>query len=328
MTNEFYKFLETEGIKNAEEITKASKNGEPFVVSFDLNIIDASKRIVGGVVSVEDVDRENEIITKSALKNALDGFKHLPILHLQHTERPVGLITKSQTTDKGLEIESKIPTHEQWDDVWDRIEKGDLSKYSIFGRRRSFTPECRLAVRDRGSPCITKGLYLDSISIVTGSSAVNQKSFVQIIKSMQDELISTENIISSETDGNKMTEEADIIKAEDVTQIVDTQISEVTKAFDTKLEELVEKSTAFENDLLEIKKGFEGLQNITEVIEKATTTIEDLKKQNDEIKKANADLAEKVEKMGDEVIKKGQNPVVIADQLKPNSLFRMTNKGV
>ena len=113
--------------------------GKKFEVCFDFDVINKSDRVIRGIASVEDVDRENEIITKAALQNALDGFKQLPILHLQHTERPAGLITKGEITDRGFEIESKIPKHKQWDDIWERIEKGDLKVFYTWKKKSLFS---------------------------------------------------------------------------------------------------------------------------------------------------------------------------------------------
>lgn len=329
MNEEFLGFLEEEGYSDLDEISKAIPSGKKFEVSFDFDVINKSDRVIRGIASVEDVDRENEIITKAALQNALDGFKQLPILHLQHTERPAGLITKGEITDRGFEIESKIPKHKQWDDIWERIEKGDLSKYSIHGRRRVYSPECRLSVRSRDSPCVTNGLYLDSVSIVKGDTAVNQKSMVEIVKAMRDEAISTENIITSKTDGNEMTEETEVIvKAEDIPKLIDEQIVTVSKAFDSKLDGLIEKNTALEAELLEIKKSFDTLKNQDSGVKALNGVIDELKAKNEEITKANTELTAKVDKMGEEIIKKGQDIVIIPDQIKDTGRFRTTNKGV
>ena len=199
MDEQFIEFAKANGITNIDAL-KRDKAGTPFEVSFDFEVLSKSDRTIRGVASVESIDRENELITKSALKEAIGGFEQLPILHYQHTERPVGICTKAQITDRGLEIEGKIPNHPQWDDIWERITKGDLTKYSIHGRRRVFTPECKLAVNSRESPCITKGLYLDSISIVSGASAINQDTFVEVVKAMYDDLSSSANtILTSQT---------------------------------------------------------------------------------------------------------------------------------
>lgn len=313
MTGEFIEFLKNEGIEEAEEVMSkiVKAKGKPFDVSFDFNIIDSSKRIIKGIASVESVDREKEIITKSALENALEGFKQLPILHLQHSERPAGMITKSSVTDNGLEVECKIPEHKQWDDIWSKIEKGELGKYSIHGRRIDYSSECKIPATQRTNPCVTKGLYLDSISIVRSDTAVNQNSFVEIVKAMDEEL-TTKTLNTTEEDDNKMTNEEPevIVKAQ-----LDESISEVQKAFDTKLAE-------FKDEYDTMNKAYSDLKS---ELDKLKEEYENVTKARDE---KITELSEKVEKMGEEVIKKGEKAVVIHEQVKSPGLFRTSNEGI
>lgn len=331
MIEEFIEFAKANGITNIDAL-KRDKAGTPFEVSFDFEVLSKSERTIRGVASVESIDRENELITKSALKEAIGGFEQLPILHYQHTERPIGICTKAQITDRGLEIEGKIPNHPQWDDIWERITKGDLTKYSIHGRRRVFSPECKLAVNSRDSPCITKGLYLDSISIVSGATAINQDTFVEVVKAMRDELAkSTDNLnIVNDNSSIVMAEEQDITKSE-VEQTVQNTTTEPDNI--TKSEPVVDNVA--ENVESEIVKARAEFTSKFDEISKAISVIPELQKQIEELTKANSELTEqnktlteKLESVSNEVILKGTQAVVIHEQLtgEPLNNFRLYNK--
>ena len=134
------------------------------------------------MVSSPKPDRENEVIETSAMRQALHNFMKHPILHLQHTERPVGTAIEAVVKSTGeTHIEAEIFETDDTDDVWDLIEKGGLSKFSIYGRRKQTAGQCHLSPNQRSSPCITKSLDLWSISIV-GTNAVNQDTYLEIAK--------------------------------------------------------------------------------------------------------------------------------------------------
>ena len=137
-----------------------------------------SDRKIYGVAHVPVIDRENEIILADAIRKALPEYMKLPILHVQHTERPVGTVTKAFVDESGkLHIYADIKDTEDTNDVWSDIESGELNKFSIFGKRDDASPECALAPTQRISPCVTKALTLFSISVV-GDNAMNQDTFL------------------------------------------------------------------------------------------------------------------------------------------------------
>lgn len=345
MIEEFIEFAKANGITNIDALKKDTA-GTPFEVSFDFEVLSKSERTIRGVASVESIDRENELITKSALKEAIGGFEQLPILHYQHTERPIGICTKALITDRGLEIEGKIPTHPQWDDIWERITKGDLTKYSIHGRRRVFSPECKLAVNSRDSPCITKGLYLDSISIVSGATAINQDTFVEVVKAMRDELAnSTDNLnIVNDNSSIVMAEEQDITKSEVEQTITNNAVPAVNNVDDPTLatkamtdDHISGRSAVDQENLVtsEIVKARAEFTSKFDEISKAISVIPELQKQIEELTKANSELTEqnktlteKLESVSNEVILKGTQAVVIHEQLtgEPLNNFRLYNK--
>lgn len=139
-------------------------------------------RKIRGCAHFPDIDRENELILSEAIKKALPQYMQHPILHVQHTERPVGTVTKAEIDAEGaLQIEGSIFDTPDTNDVWRDIEAGKLNKFSIFGRRDSGSFECQIDPSQRTSPCVTKALTLFSISIV-GENAMNPKTFLEVAK--------------------------------------------------------------------------------------------------------------------------------------------------
>ncbi|HQN91149.1 MAG TPA: XkdF-like putative serine protease domain-containing protein [Methanoculleus sp.] len=154
----------------------------PFHFQIDFKPTGNGRRI-RGMVSSPKPDRENEVIETSAMRQALHNFMKHPILHLQHTERPVGIAIEAVVKSTGeTHIEAEIFETDDTDDVWDLIEKGELSKFSIYGRRKQTAGQCHVSPNQRSGPCITKSLDLWSISIV-GTNAVNQDTYLEIAKS-------------------------------------------------------------------------------------------------------------------------------------------------
>lgn len=138
-------------------------------------------RKIHGVAHFETVDRENEKILIEAIERALPQYMQHPILHHQHTERPVGTVTKATIEGKSFYVEGAIYDTPDTDDVWGEIVSGKLNKFSIFGRRDSGSPECKLRPEARFNPCVTKALTLFSISVV-GDNAMNQSTFLKVAK--------------------------------------------------------------------------------------------------------------------------------------------------
>lgn len=144
---------------------------------------DGSDRLIRGCASVPKVDQENEIVVTDAIRDALSDFMVLPILHLDHTERPIGIVTKAEIDNSGaLQIEAKIKPTDCCSDVWDRIKADELTQFSIYGRRREGSNSCRMRPEHRTEPCTTSKLFLDSISICPKNMAINENTFLEIVK--------------------------------------------------------------------------------------------------------------------------------------------------
>ena len=179
---------------------------------------DGKSRRIWGVASTEARDREKEIIAEEAITKALSDFMALPIIHWYHTERPIGWIEKAQygdvreivkamgiTTDqdlpsRGLVVKGELKNTPDTDDVWNAIEKGLVDEWSICGTRRSGSRECNIPVHKRTSPCITKAMYLWSISLCPRGAGQNRTTLAEIVKAMTS---SGSNLIHPTVDGTR-----------------------------------------------------------------------------------------------------------------------------
>lgn len=173
-----------------ENGTKSENSDEPNTeviqkgkeLQLQTNFTLHTDRKISGCAHFETIDREKEIVLLKALAEALPDFMRHPILHYQHTERPVGTVTKAEIQDRGFYLEASIFDTSDTDDVWMEMQKGELNKFSIFGIRKSSTPECKLHPSARTSPCVTKAMDLWSISVV-GDNAINQETYLNVVKS-------------------------------------------------------------------------------------------------------------------------------------------------
>lgn len=313
-----------------QSIHKASARTEPEI-SFSVNFSILSDRCISGRAHYETTDHENEIIEIDAVRKALDNFMRHPILHVWHTERPIGTITKAEIRDKGLYIEASIFDTSDTDDVWHEIQSGRLNRFSIYGRRRKGNDQCRLSPDSRTSPCVTKGLDLWSISAV-GENAVNPMTFMDVVKALR---------------GDTVTEVEDTIeKADPEAQIVETpQQGDLLKA-DSNPSEILGRLSSIESTLSQLVEsdrqvhdsmgdgGVEkcGCMEKAEEVQKAEVftelevleaeeivKAETIQKAVDEITKAFAirfdALETRLKEMEEQTIQKGGIVHVIADQL-------------
>jgi len=163
------------------------KGGKQLFV-FDLNVLDDSTRKVYGLATDPQLDRENETILKKAIEEALPNFMMLPIMHLDHTERPVGWFTKAEFRGQDLYVEACVKPTSDCDEFWRDVVKasrlGKPYQFSIYGDRVECTPSCALDPSARSEPCITKALALYSISICQPGSAINPNTFAEVMKAM------------------------------------------------------------------------------------------------------------------------------------------------
>ena len=183
------------------------RKGGKQLFAFDLNVLDDSTRKVYGLATDPHLDRENETILKAAIEQALPNFMMLPIMHLDHTERPVGWFTKAEFRGQDLYVEACVKPTSDCDEFWADVVKASRSgrpyQFSIYGDRLDCTPSCALLPDDprrQVEPCITKALELYSISICQPGTAINPNTFAEVMKAMSIERTNTQRPCRKATD--------------------------------------------------------------------------------------------------------------------------------
>jgi hypothetical protein len=278
----------------------------PVSFAFDLEVINASERRIRGVAATDELDRENEIILKSALKDSLKDFLELPVFTFAHKEWPCGLVQKAEINESGLVVEGVIKSGEAGDAVWKSILEDGYRKFSIRGRRVKYSPECRLPPSQRKRPCVTSKLHLDAITICKSELAMNQSSFFEVCKGVIEENLSDSGITMTPDPKPEVTEPAAPPAQVDPTAIAAAVGEEVRKAladFSPSNGEddanIVQKSE-FDAAFAEIRKSLPDPDMIQKAIsavdevQKALTRIDALEAENSALKSKIEDLAKAV----------------------------------
>jgi len=135
----------------------------------------ASDRDISGTFHKPVIDKENDIIPAAAMDKAMDDFMILPTLQEVHTERTVGIITKTwKTGEDEYKFEGKIKPGDDCDDVWKKVKSGEYDGLSIGGRRIKYSQNCAIPSSIRTTPCVTHKLKLYNVSVC--SSPVNPEA--------------------------------------------------------------------------------------------------------------------------------------------------------
>lgn len=245
----------------------------------------STDRKIYGCAHFPEVDREKEFILSEAIEKALPNFMQHPILHYQHTERPVGTLTKAEIRDGALYVEGSIFDTSDTDDVWHEIESGAINKFSIFGKRVKGTPECSISPVIRSTPCVTKAMVLYSISVV-GDNAMNESTFLNVAK------------------GGSMEEDKE----------KDEKKEEVEKSDTEEVEEkpTLEKSESNISSVLERLGNVEGI--LSRLVESDKQVHSEMGKGEEEDMADSKKEEETVEKCNDTKMKKAEEPVVKAEE--------------
>lgn len=314
---------------------------ENFVYTVKFTV-DESSRKIEGLATGEGLDKDNEIILAKALKKAIPFYMKLPVLTVDHTERPVGLCDElSLKDDNQVYLKGWIKDTEDADDVWARILKGvkepdapdALNAFSIYGRRIKGTSPCKLHPSVRTDPCVSEEVYIDSITLC-GDNKRYPKATFNIVKAVFGDSIKTEESLKSnqvtltEKDVILMPDE-EITKSDTLGDKVDRLLkhfgikdTEIVKAEESQKEE---KTEPIEKSEEEPEKEDEKKKE--EVVKKAAVEPETITKaeMSSVITKALTDaltplsekltsLEAKIEKMENETIQKGATAVIIAGE--------------
>jgi len=314
-----------------------------YTVNF--SILDESTREIEGVATAPVIDAEKEIILRKAVEDALPNYLKLPVLSYMHSERPVGMVKEARfLDDNSLYIKGWIKDSPDADDVWSKILKGEINAFSIYGRRIEGSSECKLHPNRRTSPCITKAIHMDAITLC-GDNKINPSAGFNVVKSLFEDILNNgnteNNVLSKDMETNEIPkggqeiEKSEVSVEDRLTQIEKT-MSEIIETLpvnkgnemesNTELvEENIEAKVAEEvipvtkADVVEVTK--EETISKAEIVDEITKATEEFRKSVDEIKKSFdtelATLREELESVKNETIQKGGTVVMIEEGKDP-----------
>jgi hypothetical protein len=229
------------------------------------------------------------------MEAAIPAFMRLPILHVDHSERPAGVITSCRvlkSDDSVLQKSSpyfdpdarvgdtyfraEIPADGDTDDIWGKIEKGLYKKISIYGVRTLASDECKLLPHQRVSPCITKAIRLWSFSLV-GDNAINPDSYIKIAKSFSPDLCDSfvENVnelIKAAFPDGTMAPDSDQTGKDIASGDASGEPQVITKA---ELDPVIQDMTLIKGDMAELKTGISGILDFIKKSVPAESVLEE-----------------------------------------------------
>jgi len=199
------------------------------------------KRLIRGYASTAALDRQNEVITIEALRQAADHLleNHTVFYEHEHQKFPVGKVIETGIDDKGLKVVVEIS--QTADQLWTLIEEDILDSFSIGGR--VIASEEKVGKDGKRYNEVT-GIELFEVSVV-GLPANPEAKFALVNKSFNTAI--TDEIKKRE-EGKEMAEEKKIETTDsDTTDITvsdgTSDVVETTepKAEEKKAEEVVEE---------------------------------------------------------------------------------------
>lgn len=128
------------------DINKAhlATDGNHVTLTMPISKVDAEKRIVSGFATLDNVDRQGDIVTAEASQKAFERFRGN--VRLMHQPIPAGKVVKFRTDtffDKnsnkqyhGVYVDTYISKGAQ--DVWEMVLDGTLTGFSIGGAIKDF----------------------------------------------------------------------------------------------------------------------------------------------------------------------------------------------
>jgi len=244
------------------------------------------KRLISGYASTAALDRQNEVITIEALRQAANHLleNHTVFYEHEHQKFPVGKVVETGIDDKGLRVIVEIS--QTADQLWTLIEEDILDSFSIGGRVTSSEEKVG---KDGKSYNEVTGIELFEVSVV-GLPANPEAKFALVNKSFNTAITDE---IKKRKEGKEMAEEKKIETTDsDTTNITvsdgTSDVVETTepKAEEKKVEEIV-KETAEKKETTKVEK-----KEDSKIVEKEDTQKEDLEKYEKEDKEA----SEKIEK--------------------------------
>jgi DNA-directed RNA polymerase subunit RPC12/RpoP len=157
---------------------------EKFEHTFDIKSVDKARRIIRGTASLEEEDRDGEIIAMEAIDSSLKGWLQNPVIRFKH-ESPIGKgldVIDGQpgcyvnTTTKEFIVTAYISDKTQIaKEAWGLIEEGIIKSFSVGGKVLE-----RIAVKE-GNKELKKIVKMELYEVSVVDIPSNRKSFFSVI---------------------------------------------------------------------------------------------------------------------------------------------------
>ena len=141
----------------------------------------AGNWIVEGYASTSDLDSQNHIVTKEAIKMGAESLSRYDTVLFNHdVDRPIGKVVAAEGQDTKLWVKVSISKTEP--KLWEQIKEGTLSKFSIRGNitdSEYYVDERSIIAKEI---LMIKGMELHEISIVSVPANPEAKSISYYIE--------------------------------------------------------------------------------------------------------------------------------------------------
>jgi hypothetical protein len=201
--------------------TKTAIDGSSIHLSMPISKVDVEKRMVHGFATLDNVDRQNDVVSMDASVKAFEQFRGN--LREQHDSRKaVGRVLSferkeyfdpsSNNTYKGVFVSAYVSKGAQ--DTWEKVLDGTLTGFSIGGRILDY--ENKVDKDEDGQAVrIIKDFELMELSLV--DSPANQLANILSVEKLGDDTVTTgfvsnielENVFWCPTDKIAVTEKND-----------------------------------------------------------------------------------------------------------------------
>ena len=212
-----------------------------FSYVFDISKVQAEERIVEGYASVEVPDRDDEIISREALRTAFKNYMRNPVLRWMHEREPIGKILDGYVDDKGLYVRAYISdATEKAREVWGLIKDGIVRAFSIGGRVLEAVREYSKALGRK----ITKITKMELLEISVVDIPANPETLFQVVRKSVGELggMSEEELVELKAELNSRIDclEKKLEKLEEISEKLE-KIGEKLGQVEAKQQEQEEK---------------------------------------------------------------------------------------
>lgn len=280
------------------------------VITVDTTVVDESKRIIEGVATAPVYDRVNELITADAIKKALPDYMKLPVVTVLHKDYAVGKTIAAKILDDGsLFVKIKLKPTPDVEKVWELIKAGVLNSFSISGSRTSST--CSRA--NMGSPCITDGIHLSTITIC-GNDAANPKANISYIN---------KTLFGEDMTEIKVDSSVPAINTVDVLTTSNSAGLDLTKAVPAvDLSEVLEAVGKLEKTVTGLAESMQKTEVTTEVKPEVDNDLEksisDLANTVSELSKQFAGFEQRISTLEEQKVEKGG--IILDEQGEPKAV--------